>query len=347
MIEQPIKLGSFVLKNRIVVPPIVRNLANEDGTATSQLLASYTEHAKSGAAMVIVEASFVQPDGRILNNPQQLGITKDEHCHGLSLLANAIHEQGVPALIQLVHSGRVNKADVPIAPSAVPFEDLPTPRKMSLSDIAHMRESYHVATRRAIFSGFDGIEVHSAHGYLLSQFLSPSSNKREDEYGGTLENRMRLLLEIVRDARRQLGKGRILSVRLGACDLFPGGLKLDEAAIAAKRLREESVDLINVSVGIVPTLLGGSQTRREGNFAVLSNKVRQASGPVVAVAGKITKKATAEKILQEGKADLVCVARAIICDPLWPKKVLGLVDAPIKECRGCLPKCKHYVSGCP
>jgi 2,4-dienoyl-CoA reductase-like NADH-dependent reductase (Old Yellow Enzyme family) len=235
----------------------------------------------------------------------------------------------------------------PFAPSSIAYENLETPREMTQSDIEDVKEAYRQSVRRAMEAGFDGVEIHNAHGYLLSQFLSPAANKRTDDYGGMLENRSRLLFELVDIAKNTMPINKILSLRFGACDMIQGGLKLSEGVQVAKALETKGVDLLNVSVGIPQSELGGSQTRKLMNFSVLSAKIKEAVGIPVAVAGKIVTKDEAEFVIENGKSDLVALCRAILGDPLWPKKATGELDKPFVKCLGCLPRCSNYSTGCP
>lgn len=346
MVESSFQIKNFALKNRIVVPPFVRNLATDDGMATEKLLDSYRQSALSGASIVIVEATYVHELGRIFGF-KQLGAISSLHLDSLRQVASSIKSFGIPAIIQLVHSGRMSLNPDCIAPSAIPFENGLTPREMTLDDISFVKECFVNSARMAIEAGFDGVEIHNAHGYLLSQFLSPSSNARNDAYGGSFENRSRLAKEIVSETRKIIGPEKILSVRLGACDMVKGGLNINDGVKAAKLFKEVGADLINVSVGVAPSKLGGSQTSRRLNFAPLARAIKNAGVCPVAIAGRITTKEDCEVVLEQGIADLVCVCRATLSDPLWTRKVLGEIEAPIIKCLGCKPKCSHFATGCP
>lgn len=345
MLETTMQVGSFTLKNRIIIPPIVRSMADPDGKATQRLIDEYAFYAKSGASMLVVEAAYVMDNGRITNFPH-LGITSDDHIEGLSKITSVIKKEGILAILQLVHAGRMSYTN-PFAPSPIAYENLETPKEMISSDIEDVKNAYKTAVARAMEAGFDGVELHNAHGYLLSQFLSPASNKRTDQYGGNLENRTRLLFEIVEIAKNTMPVGKMLSVRFGACDMVPGGLKLSEGVHVAKTLEAKGVDLLNVSVGIPQSKLGGSQTRKPMNFTVLSGRIKKEISMPVAIAGKITTKEQAELVVGSGKADLVAICRAILADPLWPKKATGELDVPIINCLGCQPRCTNYTTGCP
>lgn len=343
MIGTPIKVGRLTLANRTGVPPIVGQMANEDGSVSQATLDHYSQLATSGASYVTVEASYIHKTGQIL--PGELSIEDDSKIGGLATLAKTIKSKGIPAFIQLVHAGRMGCNQGLIAPSSIPYENRTTPREMSENDIETLKDWYRQAIKRAVEAGFDGVEIHCAHGYILSQFLSPVSNHRTDSWGGTLLNRSRLLTEVVRMAR-EIAKDNVLSVRLGACDCYAGGLKLVETAEVARMLEGEGVDLISVSIGITPSTFGGSRTKVKMGFVPLSSAIKKAVKIPVAVAGKITKPEQAKFITESGKADIVLVCRSLLADPKWPAKALGKDINPIIPCKSC-KACVHFSSGCP
>ena len=344
MVGKPITIGKFELKNRIIVPPFSRQLANEDGSVTENLIEDYKLHARSGASMLIVEASYIQKNGQIV--PRELSIENDDKNKGLSKLASQLKSFGIPVIIQLVHAGRMGCNSNLAAPSAVPFENRSTPRALSIVEIKTLIDDYSKAVERAMKAGFDGVEIHNAHGYILSQFLSPLANKRSDEYGGSLENRLRVVKEIITNTKSIIGTNKILSVRLGACDCYAGGLKLSDSIEASKVFETLGVDLINVSIGITPTILGGSRTRKHLGFVPLAREIKKHVSIPVAVAGKITTKEDVEEIISTKSADLICVCRSLLADPRWPVKVLGIDGNPTIICKSC-KTCVHYQTGCP
>jgi len=338
-------IGKHKLKNRIIIPPIVRCKATEEGFVTDELIESYVGHAKSGASLLIVEASTVQKNGRILKG--ELGIFSDEHIPGLKKLATAIKNEDVKVIIQLVHAGRMGCDGDLVAPSAIPFEDRETPRELTIQEIEEIEESFVAASLRAIQAGFDGVEVHCAHGYLLSQFISPLSNKRMDEYGGSSERRAKLLISIVKNIRKEIRNYKIISVRLGARDAgFSGGLKVGDAKLISIWLEQAGVNLIDVSQNIIASRLGGSKPREPMAFAGLSKEIKQVVNIPVAVAGGIRTKEHVEEILESNSADLVAVCRAVLADPKFPAKVLGINPDPIIPCLVC-KSCGHFIEGCP
>lgn len=340
-----IKVGRRKIDNRIMIPAIVRGKADENGFVTDELIDSYVKHARSGASLLTVEASYVEKNGAIL--PNQLGIYLDEHIDGLKRLSKAIKDEGVTPIIQLVHAGRMSCSNDLVAPSAIPFEDRDTPRELTVTEIERIAESFKQATVRACKAGFMGVEIHNAHGYLLSQFLSPHSNKRMDEYGGTLERRSKLLLDIVYSIRSILGMYRILSVRLGAMDAgFSAGLKIEDSKLLAIWLERVGVDLINVSINNVASKLGGSRTRQDMAFIGLSHEIKQVVDIPVCVAGGIRSADHVQHILDGDYADMVAICRAVLADPQFPNKVLGNNQDPIVLCHNC-SKCTAVFGECP
>ena len=294
--------------------------------------------------MVIVEASYVHKTGQIV--PNELSIEDDSKVEGLSKLASTIKSYGIPVLIQLVHAGRMGCNPGLMAPSDIPFENRAIPREMTTEDIEDVINWYNLAVSRAIKAGFDGVEIHCAHGYLFSEFLSPVCNKRTNNYGGSLENRSRLLLQIVKNARKAIGTDKVLSVRFGAADCYAGGLKLSESVLVAKELEKHGINMLNVSIGCTPSALGGSRTRKPMGFVPLAREIKKNVSIPVSVAGKITTAEQIESIISKGDADMVSICRSLLADPQFPSKVLGLNPDPINPCKAC-KACIHYIQGCP
>ncbi len=348
-INSTVRVGLKSLPNRIIIPPIVRCKATSEGFVTDELIKDYIKHINSGASMLIIEASTVMKNGRIL--PGELGIFSDDHIHGLKKLRDALREEkpNVPVLIQLVHAGRMScDFDDIVAPSPIPFENRKTPRELTTEEVYEIKDAFVAASERAIKAGFDGVEIHCAHGYLLSQFMSPLSNKRVDEFGGSIYKRAELQIRIIRDIRHSFqGKGKIISVRLGAKDAgFSGGMKLVEGKLMALLYQKSGADMINMSLNIIASKLGGSRPKEDMAFINYSKEISEVLNVPIAVAGGIRKKEHAEKIINEGFADIVAVCRAALSDPQFPAKVLGENPDPIIPCIVC-NVCVHYKSGCP
>jgi 2,4-dienoyl-CoA reductase-like NADH-dependent reductase (Old Yellow Enzyme family) len=316
----PLKVGSLEFKNRIVMPPMGTGYADTKGEVTEKLLKHYTERSMD-LGLLIVEHSYVEPQGRA--GPNQLGIYSNDQIPGLTRLVEMVHEKGTPIAIQMNHGGGTSKSEVtgsqPVAPSPVmhPHGGVETPRQMSDDDIEGVIGSFRDAARRAYKAGFDAVEVHGAHGYLLGQFHSPVTNKRQDEYGGSLENRVRLSRRIVGEIKRDLGSNYPVLYRIGAEDaaLYPGGLVLQEGVEAARMIAEAGVDIIDVSGG----LGGGRPEGLEGpgffvpHAAAVKGTV---DVPVIGVGGIQTAE-EANRIIRSGRVDLVAVGRAYLSEPRW------------------------------
>lgn len=306
--------------------------SSEDGFANDWHLVHLGSRAQGGAGLVMLEAAAVLPEGRI--SPADLGIWRDEHILNLRRIAEFIHTQGSRAGMQLAHAGRKASTATPfeqrpttvapseggwqpVAPSAVAFApDYPMPVVLDASGIKAVVEGFRHAARRALEAGFDFVEIHAAHGYLLHEFLSPLANLRTDAYGGSFDNRIRLVLEVV-DAVRGVWPERLpLFVRISATDWADGGWNPDESVELAKRLREHGVDLVDASSGgLVPSAKIPAAPGFQVGFAA---RIRREAGIATAAVGLITEPAQANAIVAEGEADLVFLARAMLRDAYWP-----------------------------
>lgn len=324
-LSTPIEIRGFKIRNRIVLPPMATELATEKGEVTDEMMKHYDERSKA-PGIVIVEHTYVMLNGKA--SLKQLGIYSDELISGLSRLAETIKKNGAVALIQLNHAGGRTSSSIigekPIAPSRIKIPPLTEePREITLQDIINIKEAFKKAAERAVKAGFDGVEIHGAHGFLLNQFFSPITNKRLDAYGGTLEKRMGLPLEIVRDVREIIGEKKILSYRLGADDLMPGGITIKDSIKMALKLEEEGVDIINVSGGLCgsrpPQLTG------QGYFIPQAEEIkRNVKIPVIGVGG-IKDPDYANELVKMGKVDMVAVGRAMLENPKWAEEALKRV----------------------
>ena len=326
----PIQFKSITLKNRIVVSPMCQ-YSSVDGFANDWHLVHLGSRAVGGAAMVITEATAVSPEGRI--SPQDLGIYQDEHIEKLRQITAFIESQGAVPGIQLAHAGRkastytswIGKGQVPleeggwptVAPSAIPFaENEMTPTELDTVGIQKVINDFAAAATRSLQAGFKVIEIHAAHGYLVHQFLSPLSNTREDEYGGSFENRIRLLLQIIDEVKIVWPENLPLFVRISATDWVENGWDKIQSIKLAAILLEKGVDLIDVSTGgLVPYAKISSGPSYQVPFsAAIKSKTRMLTGAV----GMITDANQAEEILQNGEADLIIIAREFLRDPYFP-----------------------------
>ncbi len=326
-----LKIRDITSRNRLVVSPMCQ-YSSIDGFANDWHLVHLGSRAVGGAGIVFTEATAVTPEGRI--SPEDLGIWKDEHIEMLSRITKFIHDQGAVAGIQLAHAGRKgstfrpwdgdgkvpeNKGGwIPIGPSTTVFDsNYPVPRELSLNEIQQLKQSFHQAIQRSIKAGFKIIEIHAAHGYLLHEFLSPVSNQRKDQYGGSFENRTRLLLEVVKEARRTWPKELPIFVRISATDwLNEKGWDIDESVKLAHLLKKEGVDLIDCSTGgIAPNIKIPVGPAFQAPFA---ERIKKETGIMTGAVGMITTRNQAEKILSSGQADVVLMAREFLRNPYWP-----------------------------
>ena len=324
----PLKIKNIELKNRIVVSPMCE-YSSVDGFANDWHLVHLGSFATGGAALIITEAAAVSPEGRITDN--DLGIYKDEHVTRLKQITDFIHAHGSIAGIQLAHAGRKASHQQPwlggkqipsdqehgwvtVAPSAVPFTDTEeAPIALDKAGIAKVIADFKAATVRAIAAGFKVIELHGAHGYLINQFLSPASNKRTDEYGGSFDNRVRLLIEVIAAVQEVWPKENPLFVRLSTTEWTEGAWTADDSVTLAKLLKDHGVDLIDCSTG--GNIAGVKIALKPGYQVEFAEKIRKESGILTGAVGLITKPHQADEIIQEGEADVVFLAREMLRDP--------------------------------
>jgi 2,4-dienoyl-CoA reductase-like NADH-dependent reductase (Old Yellow Enzyme family) len=326
----PLKLREIELKNRIVVSPMCQYSA-EGGMPNHWHLVNYGSRAVGGAALVMVEATAVSPEGRI--TPWCTGIWSDKHTTGYLPITDFIRAQGAVPGIQIAHAGRKASCNQPwngsqylplgsggwqtVAPSAIPFSPAHgTPHALSSGEIDGIVELFAEAACRALAAGFEVAEVHCAHGYLLNEFLSPLANRREDDYGGSLENRCRLPLRVAQTVRDLWPAQWPVLVRISATDWVEGGWDLAQSVQFAKWLKEIGIDLIDCSTGgMVPDALIPAGPGFQVPFAA---GVRREAGIATGAVGIITEPAQAEQILADGQADAIFLARELLRDPYWP-----------------------------
>jgi 2,4-dienoyl-CoA reductase-like NADH-dependent reductase (Old Yellow Enzyme family) len=332
MLFSPIKLGSLELANRIVIAPMCQYSA-EEGLPTDWHMIHLGHLALSGAALLIIEATAVTPEGRI--SPDDLGLWSDEHAATLEPIINAIrHYAPIKVAIQLGHAGRKASSEVPwkgganippghergwqtVAPSNVPHADGETvPEALDAAGLLRIKNGFVAAARRADALGLDAIEIHGAHGYLLHQFLSPLANQRIDEYGGSLENRMRFPLEVFEAIRAEVSAEMVVGMRISATDWVEGGWDLEQSLAFTRELEQRGCQFIHVSSG------GLSPQQKipvgPGYQIEFAARIKaQTAMPVIGV-GLITEPKQAETIVQSGQADMVALARAMLYDPRWP-----------------------------
>jgi len=346
---EPIKIGPLELRNRIVMPAMGTNYADQDGAVTDRLLNYYAERAKGGAGLIIIEVTCVDsPIGKTIAH--QLGIHEDRLVPGLKALARSIQAHGAKAALQLHHAGRRASSKVtglqPVAPSAIACYGGNVPRELAEEEIERIVEKFAQAGRRAQEAGFDAVEIHCAHGYLIHQFLSPLTNKRSDAYGGELFNRTRFAGEVLHRIRKELGESYPIFVRISADEFIPGGLTLVDGKKIAQVLERAGANLIHVSAGGTPSTAQEYATQKatsipdrsfaRGCFVHLAQGIKECVRiPVIAV-GRINGPELAEEILRQGKADLVAMGRALIADPEMPRKIKDGNWGSIRRCIACL-----------
>jgi 2,4-dienoyl-CoA reductase-like NADH-dependent reductase (Old Yellow Enzyme family) len=339
---RPLRLREAELKNRIVVSPMCEYSA-KDGHPQSWHLVHLGSRAVGGAGLVFTEASAVEAIGRI--SPQDAGIYLDEHVDSWRSITKVIREHGAIPGMQLAHAGRKGSTSAPwlggkkiaiadggwepVAPSALAFDaPYPMPRALTIAEINGVVEAFAAAAERALAAGFEVAEIHGAHGYLLHQFLSPLSNQRTDDYGGSLENRMRLPLRVAESVRGVWPARLPLFMRLSATDWVDGGWDLDQTIALSKKLQLMGVDLVDASSGgSVPNpkipIGPGYQVR----FAA---EIRKQAGIATGAVGMITDPAQAETIVATGQADLVFLAREMLRDPYWPRRAAHALGVKIE-----------------
>ena len=340
---EPFRIGHMELRNRIVLPPMETQYGGEDGYVTERVKNYYGARARGGAALIIVEATYIHLRGWAHAN--QLNISDDKFIPGMSKLVQVIHRHGAKAAIQLNHAGREAKLAAlngmqTVAPSPLAgglFRE--TPKELTIDEIGEIIASFAEAALRAKKAGFDGVELHGAHGYLINQFLSRSSNKRQDIYGGDLPNRARFLIEVIKAVKRAVGDDYPVWCRINGKEYgVEEGTTPEEAQDTARMAQEAGIDAIHVSA-TGPKALNNlpSPTFVPAIIAHLAEVIKRAvTVPVIAV-GKMTPEA-AERVLAEGKADLIAIGRALLADPELPNKIADnrLEDiTPCIDCFGC------------
>jgi NADPH2 dehydrogenase len=329
----PLSFSGLTLRNRIVMPPMWSGLAAPDGAVTSQIVEYHRRRAAAGCGLIIVEHSFVHPLGR--HSATQIGAHADAMLGGLGKLSAAVKAEGAVVCLQVSHAGSRCSSAVtgqrPLAPSAVrhPYEpDGEVPEAMTVAQIQDAVAAFGAAAVRAREAGFDAVEIHAAHGFLLSEFLSPLTNQRDDRYGGDEERRSQLHLEVLAEVRRALGGRLPVFVRLGAHDETPGGLEIDAATRTAARLAGAGADLIDVSGGLCGSRGAG---KGPGYFVPYARAIKSGVRVPVSVAGGITDPVQADQIVRDAHADLVGIGRAMLNDADWARKAIEALTKKSNE----------------
>ena len=338
----PLTIREVNFRNRVAVSPMCE-YSCQDGFANDWHLVHLGSRAVGGAALILTEAAAVEARGRI--SPSDLGIWKDEHIDKLAQITAFIKQQGAISGMQIAHAGRKASCRVPweggaaipaadggwqtVAPSALPFRNAdPVPKELSVAEIHEVVEKFGAAARRALAAGFEVIEIHAAHGYLLHEFYSPLSNQRTDEYGGSFENRIRLTLEVAKTVRAVLSDKNPLFVRISSTDWKENGWTLDDSVKLAEHLRGIGVDLIDCSsAGLVPDAKISVGPAYQAPFA---ERIRKDADIPTGAVGLITDADQADRIIRSGQADIVLLARQMLRDPYWPLHAAQALKVPLE-----------------
>ena len=341
LLWKPFRMGQMELRNRIAMAPITAQYASKEGRVTKRQKDHYEARARGGAGLLIVEATYIHPQGQAFVN--QLNISSEELVSGLSELVQVIHQHGAKAAIQLHHGGRMARSDLTgmelVAPSPLPKPNGEVPRELTVDEIVGLVALFAQAAGRAKRAGFDGVEIHGAHSYLVDQFLSPATNKRQDAYGGDVRGRARFLVEIIKAIRGEVGDGYPVWVRMNGKEYgVEGGATLEDAQQIARMAEEAGVDAIHVSAygPKTPTNLTSPRFVPAIIEDLAEGVKKMVSVPVMAV-GRITPEA-GERLLAEGKADIIAIGKGLLADPELPNKVAAgkLEDiTPCIVCMGC------------
>lgn len=351
MLFTPININKLTLPNRIIMPAMVTGYAAINGEVTEQLINYHAERAAGGVALNIVEATYVELGGNCY--VRGLGMHDDNMIKGFSKLTKAVHDKGGRAALQIMHGGRIATPEtsrrprrlVSYIPGLINHKD---GRVLDLEEIEWLVECFKQAARRAVEAGFDAIEMHGAHGYLIAQFMSAYTNQREDRYGGSLENRMRFPLQLVKAVREVVGPDFPISFRYSVDEFVPNGVTLPQACAMAKLLVQGGVNMLHVSTGLAESnqyTIPPSAVSQGWN-AKRAAAIMEATGHKVpvAVAGRINDAPTARKILAAGQADIVAMGRALLADPQLPQKIKAGLEARRVPCVACNEGCVGRMS---
>jgi len=338
----PLKIGSLAVPNRFVRSATHDYMADDEGNVTPANIELYRRLAEGEVGLIVTGHAYVQPSGKA--SPRQMAVHDDRFVEGLALIPEAVHACASRVFLQIAHAGRQTKpnlcACVPVSPSAVPDPaSKTTPRALSAEEIPVLVADFVAAAVRAKRANFDGVQIHAAHGYLLSSFLSPHTNRRGDMWGGPVENRVRALLEVLRGVKAACGRDFPAIVKLNSTDFLEGGLTLDDAVRMARLLEADGIDGIEVSGGMAEAGRGSvwpglRSESEEGYFAGNAAEIKKAVRVPVFALGGIRTLAVAERIVEEGRADLVSLSRPLIRDPFLIKRFRE-GSASRSECISC------------
>ena len=338
----PLRVGDIELKNRLVMSPMGDGLANREGNVTEEMVAYYGARARGGIGLIIVGSTCVcEDDG---NKPDQHKIFREQNLRGLRRLSEGVHRYDAKIFVQLIHAGRqanpavlghgtVGASPLPVITGEVPG----IPRELTIPEIHEIEQSFARAAELATRAGLDGVEVHAGHGYLIHGFLSPVQNIRTDEYGGSLENRTRMLRNVLTGIREKVGPTFPISVRLSAVDLLPGGLEIEDSIEIAKIAEQCGASMLNVTAGMIETMYiqSAGPEREQGYLVPWAEQIKAAVKIPVAAAGRFRDMEVAEQVLEDGRLDLVSFGRPMIADPNMVRKVMDDREDEIRRCLSC------------
>lgn len=326
LINTPIKINNTEVKNRLVMPPMATAKADQNGQVTEQLCQYYDEKTKGGyIGLIIMEHSFISQEGKA--GKSQLSIAKDEDINELKKIVTIIHNNNTKVFAQINHAGGAAQKEItgcePLSASSIQMPQFKAyekpPKEMTQNDIAKVIHDFANAALRAKKAGFDGVEIHAAHGYLLNQFFSPLTNMRNDKYAGTtLQSRIQLHLEIIDAVRKQVGSSYPIALRLGACDYIENGITIQDSIYACREFEKAGIDLLDISGGFCTYI--NPTKKQQGYFSELSEPIKNVVHIPVILTGGIVEIEAAEKLLQTGKADMAGVGRAILKNSEWAKQ---------------------------
>lgn len=325
-LNKPLDNCKLALNNRLVYPPMATSKSEGNGEVSKELLEYYDEKSRGGyISLFIIEHSFVAVQGKASKG--QLSVAEDGNVEGLKKLAETIHKNGSKAIMQINHAGSAADKDITgyesVAPSAIanPRKETEISKVLSKEEIKEIVKSFKDAAKRVKDAGFNGVEIHSAHGYLLNQFYSPLTNKRNDEYGGDVLGRIKIHLEIIEAVKEAVGKEFPILLRLGASDYIEGGTKIEDSKIAALEFEKAGIDILDISGGFCGYIAPG-RAGEQGYFSELTQSIKEVVSIPVILTGGITDAETAEEMIASGKTDLVGVGRAMLKDSTWAKKAI-------------------------
>lgn len=335
----PYEMKGLKLKNRIVMPPMCQySVDKKDGIATDWHFVHYVSRAVGGAGLIIIEMTDVEPDGRI--SDYDLGLWCDEQIEPLKRIVDECHKYGAKVAIQIAHAGRkAEDAEVPVAPSAIPFDEKSkTPRELSTDEVKEMVEKFRMAVRRAVKAGFDTIEIHGAHGYLIHQFHSPLTNKRNDEYGKDLT---KFGSDIIKAAKSEIPENMPLIMRLSAVEYVEGGYGIETGIKLAKAYKKAGVDIFHISAGGEGQIAAAGRPGTHAAYQVpFARAIKEAINTDVIAVGRLDEPELANAVIGNEEADLVAIGRAMFRNPYWAFEAAMKLNLKIQ-----VPK--QYMRGFP